>query len=283
MGRRERDAAPTSSPVPTRCPVERDVWAAFAEARWQPAARLSFTGGHGRRASRARRWPAIRSAFSPRPPFDDDTVVAVNPKVTAAWSIVPEGGASGTSTRLHAAAGTGIRPPDAFEIAFTDNSGLKPERSNSVEAGVTQTFASGAVHADATWFHNSYDDLIVSVGRFSSSSRYTTDNIANARARGAELALTVRPASRLTARATYTFLDSEILAVDGDRRPGAVAVRRRRPAAAPAAASGQRRRGLGHVAGAGVRHGVDARRRRSTWSRTSARSAASSRTRATPW
>ncbi len=195
--------------------VDRDVWAAFAEARWQPAARLSFTGGA--RASRITRHSLAGnpSAFSPRPPFEDDTVVAVNPKVTAAWSVVSEGGASGTSTKLHAAFGTGIRPPDAFEIAFTDNSGLKPERSTSVEAGVTQTFASGAVHADATWFHNSYDDLIVTVGRFSSSSRYTTDNIANARARGAELALTLRPASRLTARATYTFLDSEILAVDG--------------------------------------------------------------------
>ena len=56
---------------------------------------------------------------------------------------------------------------------------------------------------------------IVSVGRFSSSSRYTTDNIANARARGAELGLTVRPSGRFSARATYTFLDTEILAVDG--------------------------------------------------------------------
>jgi outer membrane cobalamin receptor len=195
-------------------PVDRDVWAGFAEVRWQPAARLSFTGGA--RASRITRQALAGNpaTFSPRPPFDDDTVVAVNPKVTAAWTVV-DGGGLGTSTRLHAAAGTGIRPPDAFEIAFTDNAGLKPERSNSVEAGVTQTFAHGAVHADATWFHNRYDDLIVTVGRFNSSSRYTTDNIANARARGAELALTLRPASRLTARATYTFLDSEVLAVDG--------------------------------------------------------------------
>jgi outer membrane cobalamin receptor len=196
-------------------PVDRDVWAAFAEARWQPVPRLSFTAGA--RASRIRRQALAGNpaAFSARPPFDGDTVVAVNPKATAVWSLVPEGGAAGTSTRLHAAAGTGIRPPDAFEIAFTDNAGLRPERSTSLEAGVTQTFANGAVHVDGTWFHNRYDDLIVSVGRFSSSSRYTTDNIANARARGAELALTVRPVSRLTTRATYTFLDSEFLAVDG--------------------------------------------------------------------
>jgi outer membrane cobalamin receptor len=196
-------------------PVDRDVWAGFAEARWQPTARLSLTGGA--RASRITRaaLPANPDGFPPRPAFDDETINAVNPKATAAWTVVPEGGASGTSTKLHAAAGTGIRPPDAFEIAFTDNDGLKPERSTSYEAGVTQTFFAGAMSADATWFHNSYDDLIISVGRFSSSSRYTTDNIANARARGAELGLTVRPGARFNVRGTYTFLDSEILAVDG--------------------------------------------------------------------
>lgn len=196
-------------------PVERDVWAGFAEARWQPLAALSVTAGA--RASRITRQALTGdpTAFSPRPAFPADTVVAVNPKATAAWTIVPAGGRSGTSTKLHAAAGTGIRPPDLFEIAFTDNDGLKPERSLSLEAGVTQTFAGGAVHVDATWFHNRYDDLIVSVGRFRSASRFQTDNIANARARGVELAVTVRPAARLTARATYTLLDSAILAVDG--------------------------------------------------------------------
>jgi vitamin B12 transporter len=196
-------------------PVERDVWAGFAEARWQPLAGVAVSAGA--RASRITRQALAGdpTAFSPRPAFAADTVVAVNPKITAAWTIAPAGGRLGASTKLHAAAGTGIRPPDAFEIAFTDNDGLKPEISVSVEAGITQTLADGAVHLDGTWFHNRYDDLIVSVGRFRGSSRFTTDNIANARARGVELALTARPVARLTARATYTFLDSEILAVDG--------------------------------------------------------------------
>lgn len=196
-------------------PVERGSLAVFAEGRWQPGDRLSVTAGV--RAERITRdaLAANPSAFSARPAFGTDTIVSVNPRVTAAWTLVPAAGPRGATTRLRAAAGTGIRPPDAFEIAFTDNPGLAPERSRSIEAGVIQTFAGGAVQADATLFHNDYDDLIISVGRLTGSSRYRTDNIANARARGAELALAWRPSAALAVRGHYTWLDSAVLAVDG--------------------------------------------------------------------
>ena len=70
---------------------------------------------------------------------------------------------------------------------------------------------------DATAFFNSYTDLIISVGRtFSGSSRYRTDNISNARARGAEFARGVaQPTPASACARNYTFLDTEILAVDG--------------------------------------------------------------------
>ena len=196
-------------------PVARTAVAGFAEARWQPVARAAFTAGV--RAERITRdaLAAEPFAFSPRPAFDADTVVAVNPKVTAAWTLAETSAPHGASTRLHASAGTGIRPPDAFEIAFTDNDGLAPERSTSLDAGVVQTFAGGAVQLDATAFFNRYDDLIVSVGRLSASSRYQTDNIANARARGVETALAWRPAASVALRGHYTWLDTEVLAVDG--------------------------------------------------------------------
>ncbi len=196
-------------------PVERSAVAGFAEARWQPHDRLAVSAGA--RAERITRAALAgdAAAFSPRPAFPADTLTSINPKVAASWTVVPAAGPRGHATRLRAAAGTGIRPPDAFEIAFTNNPGLKPERSRSVEAGVTQTLAGGAVQADATWFQNTYDDLIISVGRFNASSRYTTDNIANARARGAELALAWRPVAALSARGSYTFLDTDVLAVDG--------------------------------------------------------------------
>ena len=200
---------------PAQVPVERSVAAGFVEARWQPTSRVSVSAGARAEHITRTALAANPSAFSARPALPDDTVTSINPKVTAAWTVVPDGVTHGSSTRLRAAAGTGIRPPDAFEIAFTNNPGLKPERSRSVEAGVTQTLGRGTVQADATLFQNTYDDLIISVGRLTASSRFTTDNIANARARGAELALAWRPTAGFSARGTYTWLDTEVLAVDG--------------------------------------------------------------------
>lgn len=148
-----------------------------------------------------------------------DTVVSVNPRAAVAWFARRD---AGTQTRLHASAGTGIRPPSGFDLASTDNPELKPERSFSAEAGVEQAFAGGRAVADAVAFWNDYDDLIVAVGSFNQSSRYQTDNISNARARGFELGLGVRhrfESARpvdIHARVAYTWLDTEILAVDRD-------------------------------------------------------------------
>lgn len=189
-------------------PVERGVLGLFAEGRWN-ADRASLTVGvRGERITRAA-LPGDPLAFQPRPDFPEETTNSVNPKIAGALRVTER-------TRVRGSFGTGIRPPDAFEIAFTDNSGLKPERSKSGEVGVTQSAADGAVSLDATAFFNSYRDLIISVGRtFSGISRYRTDNISNARARGVELSAAWRPSTAFSVRGAYTFLDSEILAVSG--------------------------------------------------------------------
>jgi outer membrane cobalamin receptor len=198
-------------------PVDRNLGAVFGEARWTYAARLFVTAGL--RVERITRsaLPGNPSAFSPRPEFPDDTVVSTNPKIAAAWYVR---GSDGDFTKVRASAGTGIRPPDGFEIAFTDNPSLKPERSRSFDAGLDQAFAGGRALVEATAFLNRYDDLIVAVGSFAGSSRYRTDNISNARSRGLELTGTVRPRIPaavpvdLQLRLAYTLLDTEILAVD---------------------------------------------------------------------
>ena len=114
-------------------PVERGLVGLFAEGRWNHANRLFVTGGI--RVERITREPLAgdADAFAPRPPFDSDTVVSPNPKVSAAWFVRAN---DGNYTKVRGSAGTGIRPPDAFEIAFTDNPSLKPERSRTFDIGV---------------------------------------------------------------------------------------------------------------------------------------------------
>ncbi len=195
-------------------PVERSVAGYFGEARWSHGERLFVTGGVRLEDIRRDAVPALDDRFNPRPAMAADNVTSVNPRVAASWYVR---NTPGSQTKVRGSAGTGIRPPDGFDIAYTDNPSLKPERTRSVEAGVEQSMAGGRALVEATYFRNTFDDLIVAVGRFAQSSRYRTDNISNARARGLELAGTTRgraAAIDLHARVTYTFLDSEILAVD---------------------------------------------------------------------
>jgi outer membrane cobalamin receptor len=202
-----------------RIPVERSIAGYFGEARWSTRDRLFVTAGVRVEDIRRERIEESPTAFSPRPVLPSDTVVSANPRLAAAW--LARSGAT-AYTRLRGAVGTGIRPPDGFELAFTDNPALKPERSVSAEGGIDQAFFKGRGLVEATAFFNDYDDLIVAVGSFSGSSRYRTDNISNARARGLELALTMRGRVQgrrpidFSGRVGYTLLDTEVLAVDQD-------------------------------------------------------------------
>lgn len=198
----------------TAIPIQRRVVGTFLEGRAEWANRL--TASAGIRLEHIRRRALEGDFFGTRPAFADSTVVSTNPRVAVSWFLRPPATGVWTWTRVRANAATGIRPPDVFETAFTDNPDLAPERSRSYDAGVEHAFADGKLIVETTWFHNEYDDLIVSVAPdFQDASRYKTDNIANARARGLELLTSVRPVAAITVRAAYTWLDSAILAVDG--------------------------------------------------------------------
>jgi outer membrane receptor protein involved in Fe transport len=195
-------------------PIKRRTIGAFGEVRQQIGARVSLTAGLRVDSIRRDALEADPNAFAPRPAFAEETVNSVNPRVSATVLVWQD--ARGVArTKVRASVGTGIRPPDAFEIAFTDNPALEPERSRSVDVSVSHVVATGLT-AEASVFANRYDDLIVAVGgSLTDLSRYRTDNISNARARGIELGLAWRGPRGLSARGNYTFLDTEILAVDG--------------------------------------------------------------------
>ena len=80
-------------------------------------------------------WLVAQALYQPRPDFPQETIHSVNPKIAASFL-------AGEGTRFHGAFGTGIRPPDAFEIAFTDNSGdgYNYPMLRSFNVGLTITF-----------------------------------------------------------------------------------------------------------------------------------------------
>ena len=208
-------------------PIERRTIGGFAEVRQDVGARGSLTAGVRVDDIRREALEGDPTAFSPRPAFPALSVTSVNPRV-AARAVVWQDQAGRPRTTLRASAGTGIRPPDAFEIAFTDNPALEPERSRSFDVGVSHVVFGqaeagqyGSMTVGVTAFHNRYDDLIIAVGSsFRDRSRYRTDNISNARARGLEVEGAWRGPAGLAARLAYTWLDTEILAVDdGEAAP----------------------------------------------------------------
>jgi outer membrane cobalamin receptor len=212
---RERAGSTFITAHGAEAPVARSMAGFFAEGRWSHASRVFVTAGARLERIARDAIAAEPGGFTPRPDLARDTEVSASPKVAAAWYLRTAGG---DFTRLRASAGTGIRPPDAFELAFTDNPSLRPERSRSADVGLDHALAQGRVIVESTAFFNTYDDLIVAVGSFRESSRYRTDNIANARSRGLELAGTTRAAAGRTdvqVRLAYTRLATEILAVDG--------------------------------------------------------------------
>jgi len=196
-------------------PVRRQVAGVFAEGRFRPSSRLVVTTG-------LRVEHIVRSAlepdplaYTPRPALAEDRVFSVNPRIAASYFVRTSGDSGGNWTRVHSTAGTGIRPPDVLEIAFTDNPGLRPERNRSVDGGLEQSLLGGLLIVDATAFVNRYEDLIIAVGGpIKDYSRFTTDNISNARAWGIETSAAFRTRGGLEIRASYTWLDTAILAVD---------------------------------------------------------------------
>ena len=188
-------------------PLQRNQQGIYWENRFEFGGRLFVNAG-----AREEIIQTGRIAADPvvgRPEFPADTILKLNPKLAVAYAL-REG------TRLHTSTGTGIRPPSGFELAFTDNPRLKPERTASFDAGLEQRLFRNHVSLDATYFYNRFYDLIVVLGgSLTHLSSFMSDNLSNSRAQGAELAARFRPARWISVAGTYTFLDSQILSLSG--------------------------------------------------------------------
>ncbi len=194
--------------------LPRTSLAFFAENRWSPTRRLDLTTGFRVDDLRTNSLPADDSAA--RPLLPASTVTKVNPRVSAAYMLRESRGGTLDGTRLHASFGTGIRPPDGFDLAFTNNPHLKPETSISFDAGFEQRFFQSKAVLDATYFNNHFHDQIVTLGgSLTNLSSFISDNLGNSRAQGAEISFLVRPVRSLQMSVEYTRDNTEVLSLDG--------------------------------------------------------------------
>ncbi len=185
-------------------PIRRNDTAFYLENRFEIGRLFLTAGARGEWI----RTGAIPSDGFSRPFFPTQTIGAANPKLSASYGKGP--------ARLHASFGTGIRPPAGFDLAYTNNPTLKPERTRSFDAGVEGKLLHDRLALDATYFYNRFYDLIVILGgSLSKLSHYQSDNIANSRAQGMELSAQLRPSRWIFVTGSYTYLNSEILSLNG--------------------------------------------------------------------
>ncbi len=195
--------------------LPRTSLAYFAEDRWNISNRLFLIAGI--RLDNLRTHSIPPDAWGSRPYIPKNSITKINPRVSVAY-LASQGNSDSLfgGTRLHGSFGTGIRPPDGFELAFTNNPGLKPEKSISFDAGLEQSMFANRAVVDATYFFNRFEDQIVTLsGAAQNLSSYTSDNLNNSRAQGLELSLRLHPVPSIELTGQYTFMDTEILALDG--------------------------------------------------------------------
>jgi outer membrane receptor protein involved in Fe transport len=195
--------------------LPRNSYAFFAENRWNPGTRWFISAGV-RVDSINTGSIAADEVDATRPFIPAASVTKVNPRISAAFVAHQSDAGFFGITRLHTSFGTGIRPPDGFELGFTNNPDLKPEKSISVDAGIEQRFAHDRAVLDVTYFYNGYRDQIVTLGGdFANLSTFQSANLAKSRAYGIESSVKLRPLRSLEIMGEYTWLNTAILALDG--------------------------------------------------------------------
>jgi outer membrane receptor protein involved in Fe transport len=195
--------------------LPRNNFAFFAENRWNAGKRWFLSTGVRVDSIQTGSLAADIDGAG-RPFIPAASVTQVNPRIAVAFIARQSDGGMLGITRIHSSFGTGIRPPDGFELGFTDNPALKPERSISADAGIEQRFLDDRAVIDVTYFYNRFKDQIVTLGgSFTDLSTFSSANLAKSRAYGIESSLRLRPFRSLEIVGEYTWLNTAILALDG--------------------------------------------------------------------
>ena len=144
---------------------------------------------------------------------------AVNPKLSAGGYPLPPRAGALSSVKVSANLGRGIKNPDFSQLygsQWVDGDlSLRPEQALTADAGAELTFADRRWLARATWFRNDYTQQIAWAPSLGGGGDGVADyvNVDGSRAAGLELEFGLqRPAAGLTASASWTLVDTEVVA-----------------------------------------------------------------------
>jgi len=123
-----------------------------------------------------------------------------------------------TDTRLKGSWAEGFRAPTFNELFFPatfppcpafGNPDLRPERSESWDAGVEQHLWQRRIRLAATYFRNDFDDLIQATLVDPEDFCFQARNVGRARTQGVEAEASVAPLDGLLLAVAYTYTDTE--------------------------------------------------------------------------
>jgi vitamin B12 transporter len=114
----------------------------------------------------------------------------------------------GTETAIRGSVGTGFKAPSIFQLfdTFNGNPNLRPEESTGYDFGFDQPVLDGRVVLSATYFHNTYKNLINFAPALGPFGLYF--NSTDAQTAGLEFSSLWRVNDRTTVTGTYTKLNS---------------------------------------------------------------------------
>jgi vitamin B12 transporter len=125
-----------------------------------------------------------------------------------------------TDTRVKASWAEGFRAPTFNELFFPatfppcpafGNPDLRPQRSESWDAGVEQQLWARRVRLAATYFRNDFDDLIQTALIDPVNFCFQAQNVGRARTQGVEAEASVAPVGGVLLAVAYTYTETEDL------------------------------------------------------------------------
>ena len=135
-----------------------------------------------------------------------------------------------TGTKFRGSYATGFKAPTLNDLFFQGfgNPNLKPEKSQSMDVGIDQSFFDGRVQVNAGYFWNRFRDLIQFASSFTplcpaSSFGFCPINVAEAKSQGWELGFKATIMEGLQVRGQYTYtmtraFDTSTNPLGGDKR-----------------------------------------------------------------